>query len=380
MKKAFLLNLVFILIFYSCSQPERKTAEVELPEIAVKPGDFETVVNGKDVKLFNLTNENGMIVQVTNFGASIVTVLLPGKNEEYIDVALGYNSVEGYINDIMNLGCVIGRYANRIAKGSFEIDGVKYQLEINNGENTLHSGSAGYNKVVWDAYQKGDSIVMHYVSPHMESGFPGELNISLVYVLTDDNKFEMIYEAETSAKTVINLTNHSYFNMAGEGAGDILNQYIRINADSITPVSKQLIPTGKLMPVEGTPFDLREEVLIGKMIGDPHEQIINGNGYDHNWVLNKQTPGEMSFAASYRDSGTGFTLKVATTEPGIQMYSGNFMDGSITGKSGRPYNFRNALALETQHFPDSPNHPVFPSTILEPGQKYYQKTVLEFEF
>ena len=351
-----------------------------LPDIAVKSSDFETITGGKEVKLFNLTNENGMIVQITNYGACIVSILLPSIDGNYTDVALGYKNIEGYLNDRMSSGCIVGRYANRISKGSFEIDGVRYQLEINNNENTLHSGSSNYGKFVWDAYQSGDSVFMNYLSPHMDGGFPGELKVSLIYALTDDNKLEMIYTAETTAKTVVNLTNHAYFNLAGEGSGEITGHLIMINGDHITPVNQQLIPSGKFLPVENTPFDLREEVKIGKMIDHDNEQISFGNGYDHNWVLNKENPGDLSFAASYSDPESGNTLRIYTTEPGIQLYTGNFMNGTLTGKSGTAYHFRNGLALEAQHFPDSPNQPAFPSTLLKPGEKYYQKTVLEFVF
>jgi aldose 1-epimerase len=380
MKKLLLFSLLYILFFAFCTQTGKKAAVQELPSIAVKSSDFESVVQGKEVNLFNLVNKNGMVVQLTNYGARIVSVLLPATGGEYVDVVLGYNTIEEYLQDGITAGCVVGRYANRIAKGSFELDGIRYQLEINNNENTVHSGSSNFARFVWDACQEGDSVVMHYVSPHMDGGFPGELHVTVIYVLTDDNQVEIIYEAVTSKKTVINLTNHSYFNLAGEGSGDISRQYIMINADYITQVNEQLIPTGQFLPVVNTPFDLRQEVRIGKMIDDPHQQIVYGRGYDHNWVLNKQTPDELSHAVSCRDEGTGIRLNVYTTKPGLQLYTGNFMKGTVTGKSGSLYHFRNGFALEAQHFPDSPNHPSFPSTVLEPGAKYYQKTILEFQF
>ena len=378
--KQIIIVIIVIVSFCSCKQNIKESYDPSLPEMSVKPSDFEMIHDGKEVKLFTLINDNGMIVQVTNFGASIVSILLPDKDEEYIDVALGYNDIDGYIKDEIYLGCVIGRFANRISKGIFEIDGVMYQLEINSGDHTLHSGSAGFHKVVWDAIQSGDSIIMNYLSPDMEGGFPGELDISLIYVLTENNEIEMIYEAETTRKTIINLINHSYFNMAGEGNGDILGHYIKVNADYITTATKDLLMTGEFLPVENSPFDLREEVLIGEKINEDHEQIKNGGGYDHNFVLNKKYEGEMTFAASIRDSKTGIGLKVFTTEPGIHVYSGNFLDGSVIGKGGKPYNFRNGIALEAQQFPDSPNQPLFPSTILEPGERYYQKTIYKFIF
>jgi len=381
MKTHLILLITFLALGNACiRQDSSNKAKSGLPEIAVKAEDFETTIDGREVKLFNLTNKNGMLVQITNFGAAIVSVILPGENGKFIDVALGYSSLEQYRKGGMNAGFIVGRYANRISKGSFEIDGTKYQLELNQSPNTLHSGSSNYGQRVWDAEQEGNTVFLSLLSPDMDGGFPGELKVNVTYTLTEDNRIEMVYEAETTKKTVINLTNHSYFNMAGEGSGDVQDQYIKINADYITPVSAELIPTGELMPVEGTPFDLREEIRIIVNINDNHEQLQFGRGYDHNWVLNKENPGELTFAASFRSENTGLGLKVYTTEPGIQFYSGNFMDGTYIGKSGSKYNFRNAIALETQHFPDSPNKPSFPSTILEPGKKYYQKTILEFTF
>ena len=380
MKKNLICLFIISTLVLSCTQNAKKVSEFTLPDIAVNSSDFERVLDGKEIKLFTLSNDNGMVVQVTNFGARFVTILLPGKDGKYVDVTLGYSDLDAYINDRMNLGSVVGRYANRIAKGTFEIDGERYQLEINNNGNTLHSGSSTFAKVVWDAVQSGDSIIMNYVSPDMDGGFPGELNISLIYVLTENNEIEMIYESETTKKTVINLINHAYFNMTGEGNGDITKHFIKVNGDYITTAYKDLIPTGEFLPVENTPFDLREEVLIGKMINDDHEQIKNGNGYDHNWVLNKDKEGELTFAVSLRDTSSGLGLKIYTTEPGIQVYTGNFMDGSFSGKSGIPYNFRYGVALEAQHYPDSPNQPTFPSTVLEPGKKYFQKTIMEFIF
>lgn len=380
MKNTNLLLFLFSLLLAQCTFSGKEATAPELPDIAVNAADFDTIYKGKEVNLFNLINKNGMVVQVCNYGARIVSILLPGDDGGYRAVVLGYKTIGEYLNDPMNQGCVVGRYANRIAKGRFELDGVAFQLEINNGENTLHSGSSTYSKVVWDVYHSGDSVFMHYVSPHMDGGFPGELRVTVAYVLTDSNTLELTYEAETSAKTVINLTNHTYFNLAGEGSGDVSNQYIKIFGDFITPVNSQMIPTGDLMPVDNTPFDLRSEVKIGKMIEGTHEQLIFGKGYDHNWVLNKEIPGTLSLAASCRDVGTGFQLNVYTTEPGIQFYTGNFMNGTVSGKSGGLYAARNGFALEAQHFPDSPNHHNFPSTVLEPGNKYFQKTVLEFNF
>jgi len=375
-----LLVLIFALLTNCKQKSTMSKVEYELPEIAVKAADFEDVVDGKDVKLFNLRNNNGMVVQVTNFGAALVSVILPVAEGNYIDVNLGYKTLEQYRKGGMNAGLVVGRYANRIADGNFEIDGIKYHLEINRPPYTLHSGSSNYGLRVWDAKQNENTVHLSLLSPDMDGGFPGELKVDMSYTLTEDNRLELVYEAVTTKKTVVNLTNHSYFNMAGEGSGSVVNQYIKVNGDYITPVDGNMIPTGEFMAVQGTPFDLRNEILIGQMIGDDNSQLKIAGGYDHNWVLNKNNPEELSFAASLRDTGTGITMKVFTTEPGIQVYTGNFMNGSFIGKSGVKYDYRYGVAFETQHYPDSPNQPAFPSTILEPGQKYIHKTIFEFTF
>ncbi len=376
--KTAILFIAIALLSNCTTRSTSKKVEFELPDLAVKSTDFEAVIDGKDVKLFNIRNNNGMIIQITNYGATLVSVILPVDNHKHIDVALGFKTLEEYRKGRMSVGFIVGRYANRIANGNLEIDGIKYPLEINQPPNSLHSGSSNYGHKVWDAEQDENTVRFSLLSPDMDGGFPGELKVDVTYTLTEDNRIEIIYEALTTKKTVINLTNHSLFNMAGEGSGDVLKQFIQVNADNITPVNANMIPTGELMPVEGTPFDLREEIQIGKMIDDDHEQLKIAKGYDHNWVLNKFDPKAMTFAASFRDAATGTGMKVYTTEPGIQIYTGNFMNGTLDGKSGNKYNFRNGVAFETQHFPDSPNHPSFPSTILEPGQKYIHKTVFEF--
>lgn len=378
--KSLILLIITIMLSNCTPKGDQKKSEFELPDIAVKADGFETSIDGKEVKLFNLRNKNGMIVQISNFGAAIVSVILPVAEDKYLDVALGYPSIDQYKAGAMSAGIVVGRYANRIANGSFEIDGILYSLEKNENGNSLHSGSSNYGLRVWDATQEDNTVRLSLLSPDMDGGFPGELKVDVSYILTDDNRIEIIYEALTTKKTVINLTNHSYFNMAGEGSGPVDNQYIRINADYITPVNDNMIPVGELMAVENTPFDLRNEVRVGKMIDEDHEQLKIAKGYDHNWVLNRSDAEELSFAASLRDENSGLGMKVYTTEPGIQVYTGNHMKGVYTGKSGTKYEFRNGVAFEAQHFPDSPNHPSFPSTILEPGQKYFQKTVYEFNF
>jgi aldose 1-epimerase len=340
--------------------------------------NFDTVVNNRRIELFTIQNSGGIAVQLTNYGASIVSVITPDKDGKYADITLGYNNISGYLTDNMNLGCIVGPYANRISKGLFTIDGVEYHLEINNGVNTLHSGKNAFSKKVWNATRDGNTVTMIYNAPDMEAGFPGNIKATAVYTLTPDNKLELRISAVTDKKTVINLTNHAYFNLSGEGSGSILGHQIQILADAITPVDSVLIPTGEIMPVENTPFDLRKPVLIGDGIyKTENQQIVYGKGYDHNWVLNNKT-GKLALAVRLTDPVSKRVVELSTNQPGMQFYSGNFMNGTVTGKSGKVYNFRNALALEPQFFPDSPNQPNFPSTILEPGKLFEHITVYSF--
>ena len=341
--------------------------------------NFDTVVNNRKVELYTLQNPEGIAVQLTNYGASIVSVITPDKDGNYADIALGYNDIGGYLTDNMNQGCIVGPFANRIGKGLFTIDGVSYQLELNdNGINTLHSGKNAFSKKVWTATQEGNTVTMVYEAPDMEAGFPGNIIATAVYTLTPDNKLELVITATTDKKTYVSLTNHAYFNLSGEGSGSILGHQIQILADAITPVDSALIPTGVLMPVENTPFDLRNPVLIGDGIDNTdHQQIVYGNGYDHNWVLNNKS-GQLALAARLVDPVSKRYMELSTNQPGLQFYSGNFMNGTVTGKSGKLYNFRNALAMEPQFFPDSPNQPAFPSALLEPGKTYEHITVYGF--
>jgi aldose 1-epimerase len=339
---------------------------------------FHQTVDGKQVDLYTLKNENGITVKITNFGACIVQVLTKDKSGKYDDITLGYNTLKGYQADNMFLGATVGRYANRIAKASFKLDGKSYKLAVNNGVNALHGGIRGFNKVVWDAVQTGNSLTLKYSSADMEEGYPGKLDVTLIYTLTDKNELQIDFSAVTDKKTVINLTNHAYYNLKGEGSGDILGHTLQINADKITPVDNSLIPTGKLMDVANTPFDFRAAKLIGKGINDSlNEQIRFGKGFDHNWMLNKKAD-SLSLAACLSETTTGRSIEVWTTDPAIQFYSGNFMNGTVKGKRGNPYNFRNAVAMEPQHYPDSPNHPEFPSVVLNPGKKYHHLIVLKF--
>ena len=341
------------------------------------------VETAKDIKFFTLKNDSGMTVRITNFGAIITSIIVPDRNGKLGDVALGYNDIASYTNavDKPYFGAIVGRYGNRIAEGKFTIDETEYTLAINNSPNSLHGGIIGFDKVIWDAKanQDDDSVTLTYLAKDGEEGYPGNLNCSVTYRLTKDNSIEIEYLATTDKATPINLTQHTYFNLKGEGQGTILDHQLMINARRFTPVDETLIPTGKTPAVQGTPFDFTKPKPIGRDIGQKDKQLEYGGGYDHNWVLDKggQT-GEMTLAASVYEPSTGRVLEVSTTEPGIQFYCGNFLDGRLTGKSGKKYVNRGGFCLETQHFPDSPNQPNFPSTILKPGDEYETKTVFKF--
>jgi len=339
-------------------------------------------VDGKDIELFTLTNAKGLVMSVTNYGGIVTSFLVPDKAGKMGDIVLGYNDVDSYVKNNPYFGAIIGRFGNRIGKAKFTLEGKEYTLSVNNGENTLHGGTKGFDKVVWDAKEvkTGDAVGVEfkYVSKDGEEGYPGTLNVTVTYWLTNKNEFKIDYLATTDKATVVNLTQHNYWNLGGEASGDILGEELAINADKYTPVDAGLIPTGELAAVKGTPFDFTKAAVIGSRIGADNEQLKFGKGYDHNWVLNQKKPGVMTHAATLYDPKSGRVMEVTTNEPAIQFYSGNFLDGTITGKSGKPYAFRNALCLETQHYPDSPNKPKFPSTELKPGQTYKTTTVYSF--
>ena len=323
-----------------------------------------------------------MVVKATNYGAIITEITVPDRDGNMADITLGYNDISGYTNavDKPYFGAVVGRYGNRIAKGKFTLDGTEYTLAINNYPNSLHGGLIGFDKVIWDAEIVGDNEVRFtYLAKDKEEGYPGNLNVSVTYTLTDDNEIVVDYEATTDKATPVNLTQHAYFNLKGEGEGTILDHELMINADRYTPVDNTLIPTGELVPVDGTPFDFREAKNIGKDIGQTNEQLQFGGGYDHNWVLNgNKDDDELDLAARLYEPTTGRVLEVYTTEPGIQFYCGGFLKGQLKGKSGKPYVYQGGLVLETQHFPDSPNQPSFPTTILKPGETLQSQTVFKF--
>jgi aldose 1-epimerase len=342
---------------------------------------FGKMADGAQVEVFTLTNARGVEVKAITYGGIIQSLRVPDKAGRLADVVLGFDSLDGYLKEHPFFGAIIGRYGNRIGKAQFTLNGQTYKLAANNGPNHLHGGVKGFDKIVWTGQvaedKRGAAVAFSRTSPDGEEGYPGNLKVRVVYVLTDDNALIVDYEATTDKATPVNLTQHSYFNLAGQGTGDILGHELMINADRYTPVDGTLIPTGELAPVAGTPFDFRKAVAIGARINDNHPQIANGKGYDHNWVLNRKGAG-LQLAARVKEPKSGRTLEIQTTEPGIQFYAGNFLDGTIKGKGGHVYGHRTGFCLETQHYPDSPNQPKFPSTILQPGQTYKTSTVFKF--
>lgn len=335
------------------------------------------------IKLYTLENESGMTVQVTNYGAIISSIIVPDRNGKRADIALGYNRVEDYINavDKPYFGAVVGRYGNRIANGEFTLNGEAYSLLKNNGPNHLHGGAIGFDKVVWtvDSYEERKSIKLSYLAKDKEEGYPGNLSLTVTYTLTDDNSLVVDYYATTDKATPVNVTQHTYFNLRGEGEGTILDHELMLNAKKFTPVDETLIPTGEMPSVKGTPFDFTTAKPIGHDIKTDHEQLKFGLGYDHNWVLDKAgKDGELTLAAKVYEPTSGRVMEIHTTEPGIQFYCGNFLDGRLKGKAGKAYVHRGGFCLETQHFPDSPNQPNFPSTILKPSETYQSQTIFKF--
>jgi len=366
--------LALLIILSSCNTGKNKKAASEH-----KTPVWEMNVKGKKTQLFTLKNINGIETTITNYGGKIVTLLIPDKNGEFEDIVLGYDNIESTIAPKGNLyfGALIGRYGNRIAKGNFSIDGTEYSLATNNGTNALHGGLTGYNDVVFDAKLEGNKLTLNHLDPDMHEGYPGNLNVTIIYELTDNDELKIIYDAITDKPTIINLTSHSFFNLLGAGNGTINNHLLMINADRYTPIDSILIPTGELADVKGTPFDFTKLKRIGKDVDAENQVLKNGNGYDHNFVLNGEN-GIMKLAAKVVEPQSGRTMEIYTTEPGIQFYGGNFLDGSDVGKGGKKYEYRTAFCLETQHFPDSPNHDNFPSTILRPGERYHSETIHKF--
>ena len=341
---------------------------------------FGKTTDGTPVEIYTLTNANGVELKAISYGCIITSLEVPDRTGNMADIVLGYDSLDGYLKDSPYFGAVVGRYGNRIAKGQFTLNGKTYKLATNNGPNHLHGGNTGFDKVVWKAAEKhsadGVGVVFSRVSPDGEEGYPGNLQVTVTYTLTDKNELVVDYHAGTDKATPVNLTQHSYFNLAADD-GDILGHQLTIDADRYTPVDDTLIPTGELASVGGTPFDFRKPAAIGARIDADNAQLKNGKGYDHNWVLNRNGSG-LQHAVRVLEPKSGRVIDIATTEPGVQFYSGNFLDGTLKGKGGRVYKHRSGFCLETQHFPDSPNHPNFPSTILQPGQTYSSRTVFTF--
>ncbi|MGA3203991.1 MAG: aldose epimerase family protein [Bryobacteraceae bacterium] len=334
-------------------------------------GDFGKTREGAAVRIFTLTNKHGVEAAITNFGGRVVSLKVGG-----VDVVVGFDSLEGYLNENPYFGALIGRYANRIGHAQFTLDGVLYKIPKNDGDNALHGGPRGFDKVVWNARELPDGgLELTYLSKDGEEGFPGNCKVTVVYHLTDANELKIEYAASTDKDTVVNLTNHSYFNL--KGSGDILGHLLQLTADRFTPVDSGLIPTGDLKPVAGTPFDFRKSTAIGARIEQDDEQLKLGKGYDHNWVLNKKGA-ELSLAARVEEPSSGRAMEVWTTQPGVQFYTGNFLDGTIKGKGGKVIARRSALCLETQHFPDSPNKPKFPTVVLKPGMEFKSTTIYKF--
>jgi aldose 1-epimerase len=350
------------------------------PGVTTKP--FGTV-DGKQVQLYTLENRQGMKVGITNYGGIVTSIWAPDRKGKFADVVLGFDDAEGYANDPNGtyFGAIVGRYANRIAKGSLVVNGKHYQLAVNNAPNTLHGGKVGFNKKIWFAklFKKNNErgVTLVYVSKDGEENYPGNLKVTVRYTLTDDNALRIDYSAVSDKDTVVNLTSHPYFNLNGEGSGTVLDHMLQINAQRYTPIDKTSIPLGPLAPVKGTPFDFRTFQPIGKRIDAKHQQIQNGSGYDHNFVLAKK-PGQLVMAARAYSPTSGRMLTEYTTEPGVQFYTGNFLSDKVIGKGGKPYIRRSGFCLEAQHFPDSPNKPAYPTTLLKKGKMYRQTTICKF--
>lgn len=371
MKK--LLFGALLLLAASCTKKQE-------PFALLPVSNFDTTLNGKAVSLYTIRGGD-LTMQVTNYGARVVTLWAPDREGRYEDVVLGYQNIDRYVNNTGErfLGAVVGRCANRIARGTFTLDGETYTLPQNDHGQTLHGGLNGLDRVVWNVDSvKADRLVLSYLAADGEEGFPGNLSITMTYTLTPENGFEITYRATTDKPTVANISHHSFFNLKGEGNGTVTDNLLTINGSAITPVDSVLIPTGEILPVEGTPFDFRSARTIGERIDQENVQLKNGRGYDMNWVIDRKSPDDVEWIASLYEPVSGRGIEVWSDQPALQFYSGNFFDGSTTGKTGKPLRFRESVALETQKYPDGPNHPDFPSTILRPGEVYTHTCLYKF--
>jgi aldose 1-epimerase len=377
-KSSLLIVVLAVFALTSCCNKKVKEVE-EASQSGLLFSAFKGEIDGKENNLYIMKNANGMEVCVINYGARIVSVLVPDKTGGMQDVVLGFDNISDFLNNNNNFGAAIGRYGNRIAKGKFKLDGVEYQLTINNGENSLHGGITGFQDQMFDIIQVDSATLeCQYLSPDGDNGYPGNLNVKVIYKLTNDNAIDISYEAETDKPTVVNLTNHSYFNLSGNPNNITVDHILFMNCDNYTPVDAELIPTGEIATVKNTPMDFTQPTIIGERIDDyTFDQLKLGGGYDHNWIFNAQ--GDINTLACKAFCPlTGIFLEVYTIEPGVQFYAGNFLDGTLTGKKGIVYNKRAAFCLETQHYPDSPNQPNFPGTVLRPGEKYVSRCIYKF--
>jgi aldose 1-epimerase len=378
MKKNLLLFLLMLLslIVLSCQDKSAKKAGTMIAKTS-----YGKLPDGREVSQYTLKNAGGVEVRIINYGAIVTSIRVPDRDGKLADIVLGYDSLSGYLGDNAFLGAIVGRYGNRINKGRFKIDGQEYQVTVNDGENHLHGGKIGFNKVLWDAKvgppAAEPALALTYISPDGEEGYPGTVTLTVTYTLTNENELRIDYEGKTDKPTILNPTHHSYFNLTGNPIETILNHELIIDADKITPVDAGLIPTGELADVANTPFDFRKPQKIGLRINEPNEQLQFGHGYDHNWVLNNYDRTVHEVVELYEPL-SGRLMEIFTDQPGMQFYSGNFLNGTIRGKNGVQYQHRTGLCLEAQCFPDSPNKPNFPSVILRPGQVYHQRTIYKF--
>ena len=375
-------NLFYIICLFSLLLLIISSCSTSRENQMIKKTLFGKLDDGREVFLYTLKNNTGAEVKIINYGARVVSLTMPDRNGNFADIVTGYDSLKDYINDNSFFGAIVGRYGNRINKGKFKLDGKEYQLTINDGRNSLHGGKKGFFKAYWNAEpvesKEGPSLKLSLVSPDGDEGYPGTVNATVTYTLTNNDELKIDYTGTTDKPTIFNPTHHSYFNLSGNFNNTILDEELSINADSFTPVDSTLIPTGEIRSVENTPMDFRKPTPIGLHINDDNQQLKYGRGYDFNWVLNNYKPGVVRKVASVYDSTSGRFMEVLTDQPGLQFYSGNFLNGTVTGKGGVVYNHRTALCLEAQHYPDSPNEPNFPSTTLRPGQVYKQTTIYKF--